>query len=143
MDEGTAGAEAGRPGFSRRRSRVNKASAPESSKAQWLRLWSVARYDLRLSDAEFYALIPRQLDALVKRKERETEANEFLFGQLTSYLINFSMARPKRAVSPADFMPSQWGKKPRQIRKRKMTKRERDRIAARLNAFFSPLPEQK
>ena len=41
--------------------------------------------------------------------------DEFLFGILNSTIANFSMNRPKEAVKPTDFMPSEWNKpKPQQ-----------------------------
>ena len=85
-----------------------------------MRLWSVARYDLRLSNEDFYGLTPRQLDALIKRRERETQDREFLFAQLTAYTINFSMARPKAPVKISDLMPSEWAKaRPPKIKRRR------------------------
>ena len=75
---------------------------------QWERLWSLARYDLRLSTEEFYAMTVGQLDALIRRRERDIQEREFLFGQLASCTVNFSMGRPKDPVQPRDFMPSEW-----------------------------------
>ena len=61
------------------------------------------------------------------------EDTEFLFGQLTAAVINFSYRRPAETVRPADLMPSQ-------IRKRaaarlvdvEMTEERREKIAKKL-----------
>jgi hypothetical protein len=70
----------------------------------------VARYDLGLSSEEFFDCTPRQLEALVKRFERAQEHKDFMLAQNTAYTINFSMAAPKKPVSPRDLMPSEWNK---------------------------------
>lgn len=76
----------------------------------WEHLWSVACYDLALSDAQFWRLTPRKLDALLKRKKVAAEETELLFGQLTAAVINFSMCHPKEPIKIADCMPSRIGK---------------------------------
>jgi hypothetical protein len=80
----------------------------------------VARYDLRLSSDEFYALTPRQLDGLAKRHQRATEEREFLFAQLASCVVNFSMCHPKDPVKASDFMPSEWVKKVQPVKRKRM-----------------------
>jgi hypothetical protein len=94
---------------------------------------SVAVYDLGMSADEFFGSTPRQLDALIQRHERSKEGTEFLFGQLTSCVVNFSMARPKKAVSPSDFMPSEWIKHPVQTFKRR---RKRQLIATEIRSVM-------
>lgn len=117
-----------KPGIPRaavkRTSRRVKTAAPS-----WLQMWSIARYDLSLTSDEFYALTPRQFDALLKRKEHADTIQEFLFGQLASVAANFSMSRPKNPTTPQDFMPSQW--KPT-----KPKRRTRRTIARKLNSIF-------
>lgn len=85
-----------------------KPQDPLTRDQQWQRLWSLALYDLRLSTDDFYALTIGQLDALIRRHERSTREREFLFGQLASVYVNFSMAHPKEPVHARDFMPSEW-----------------------------------
>jgi len=34
----------------------------------WETLWAVGRYDLRLTDEEFWHMVPRQFSALLRRK---------------------------------------------------------------------------
>lgn len=83
---------------------------------------------MRLSDREFYALTPRQLNALIERKEAKEISGEFLLAQLTAHLVNFSQRAPKTPAKPEDFMPSEW-------RKRKRVDDEQAR-AEQLRAFF-------
>jgi hypothetical protein len=95
-------------------------------------LWSVARYDLRLSSAEFYRLTPRQLDALIKRQEHGIRHSEFMLAQLTACVANFSMSHPKKPVDAKDFMPSEWAKVAEKEPKAK--KRSRHAIAGEIRA---------
>ena len=76
-----------------------------------MQLWSHARIDLGLTDEEFYDLTPRQIDALSKRFRERTVEQEFLFAQLTTYVVNFSRWPPKEPAGPKDFMPSEMRKK--------------------------------
>jgi hypothetical protein len=104
-------------------------------------MWAVAVYDLRLTSDAFFALTPRQYDALLKRKEHETRTTEFLFAQLTACGINFSPCHPKEPTSPADFMPSEWVKKqasaaPKRVR---MTKKVKQQVTDSIRAGFGAL----
>lgn len=100
-------------------------------------LWSAARYNLHLSEVDFWSLTPRQFHDLMKRHEREIEHKELLNGMLAANIVNYSMGRPDKAAQAKDFMPSQWdavvAKKPR------MTKAHRQHIANRLRGLFSGL----
>lgn len=113
------------------RERRRAGAPPEalSEDDQWQRYWAVARYDLGLSSDEFFDCTPRQLDALIKRHERSKQEQEFLFAQLTSCVVNFSMAGPKKPSEPKDFMPSEWIKHPVATFKRR---RKRQLIATEL-----------
>lgn len=97
----------------------------------WMQLWSVARYDLRLTDDEFYAMTPRQLDALLKRNKQAVEHEQLLAGIIASTTANHSLNPPKTPCTPADFMPSQRGAKA------EPTKRiNHQRIATGVRAFL-------
>lgn len=87
--------------------------------------------DLGLTTEEFYLLTPRQLDALTRRHAEQVRSNEFLFGQLTSAVVNFSMCHPEKPSEIRDFMPSEMRKavvKPK--------RRARKVIAAEVRGFF-------
>ena len=99
-------------------------------------MWAVARYDLGLTSEEFFRLTPRQYDALLKRREYETQQAEFLFAQLTSYFINFSMCHPKDPTKPRDFMPSMWGNPEPPAKRVKLTKKKQKEVT---EAFRSGL----
>lgn len=74
-------------------------------------MWSSAVYNLRLSDEAFYALTPRKFDALQKRHKYQTESNEILFAQLTSWVANTGFKSCEKPTSITDFMPSKWQRK--------------------------------
>lgn len=70
-------------------------------------LWSIAIYDLGLSEEQFYSCTLKQIKALIKRKELAVSHGEYMLAQLTSYVINFSGASaPKNPTTPQQFMPS-------------------------------------
>jgi hypothetical protein len=119
--------------------RTGKPSPTLSREDYWLSIWSIARYDLGLSSDEFYAMTPRMLDALLRRKERESWNRELLFGQLVSVFINHSMSPPKKAASPADFMPSEILKRKR----RGMAIGDRKVIDAQARDMISALMKQQ
>jgi hypothetical protein len=85
-----------------------------------------------LSDREFWAYTPRQLDSLRKAYLQEREDTEFLFGQLTAAVINFSERRPSQSVRPGDFMPCEMRKKAR-LANVEITEDRREKIAKKLH----------
>jgi hypothetical protein len=110
-----------------------------------MHFWSVARYDLGLSDDDFYALTPRQLDALLKRKKVETSANEFMFAQLTSWVANTGFRTAEKPTAARDFMPSEWGKTPAKaaLKRVRMTKKRRAAVANQIRSMFPNLHPKK
>jgi hypothetical protein len=79
-------------------------------------------------------------NALLERHDRATREREFLFGQLTSCVVNYAMAHPKKPVTAADYMPSEWRrKKPR----KRTTKDERQAVADQVRELFASQFEQK
>jgi hypothetical protein len=76
--------------------------------AIWESIWSEARVDFRLSEAEFRRMTPRQFSLLRKRRSAEHERQEFLLGIVNQSIVNFSMAQPKEPARATDFMPSRW-----------------------------------
>jgi hypothetical protein len=103
----------------------------------------VARYDLHLSDDDFYALTPRQFDALLKRKKVETVASEFLLAQLTSWVANSGFRSTVKPTKPQDFMPSEWQKTPTNPKRPRMTKKRREAIADGIRLCFPNLNKKK
>jgi hypothetical protein len=109
-----------------------------SAQQRWLDLWSRGVYDLGLTPDVLFALTPRQFHALTQRHERRIEHDEFMVAQLAACVINFSMAHPKEPVKPADLMPSQVGKKPKQ-KKIRLTKKRRQAVTETFRAGFAML----
>lgn len=73
-------------------------------------MWSNARVHLRLSNREFYRLTPRLYHILLDRHKEQIEHTELMTGILAAACVNSSMNPPRKALAPADFMPSMIGK---------------------------------
>lgn len=65
----------------------------------------MARFDLGLSDEEFWALTPRRMDALVQRWERAREHSDMMLAQIAQTGANFSFCAPKKPFTIDQFMP--------------------------------------
>lgn len=69
-------------------------------------LWSVGRYDLRLTEQDFWGLTLREFDALCKRKRQEDRTNEY-YAALISCVVANAHRNPKKKTAPyqpKDFM---------------------------------------
>ena len=102
----------------------------------------MARYDLHLTDDDFWRMTPRQLDALLARHHAATASNEFLFAQLTSWVANTGFKSCEKATNARDFMPSEWAKRttPAPVKTTKrLTKTRQKQIAADIRAMFPDL----
>jgi hypothetical protein len=66
--------------------------------------WSIARYELRLSDDEWLEMTPRMLHALRKRQLEQLQREELLVGIIASTSANFSFCKPEDPLSPELFM---------------------------------------
>jgi hypothetical protein len=111
----------------------------------WMNFWSTAVYDLELSSDEFYDLTPRQFDALLKRHKSRTEQNEFMFGQLTSWIANTGFRTTKEPTTPFDFMLSKQRQKaaappPKRVR---MTAKRRNNLGLALRATLAQVATVK
>lgn len=112
----------------------------EESRITWLRLWSVGRVDLGLSEDEFWGLTPLEFDTLLKRNNLKLEREDFRAGIIASTIANANRD-PKKKPDPwtaADFMPTRNGK-PRQKRQ---TWQEQLEIVKALNAAFGGTQEE-
>jgi hypothetical protein len=107
-----------------------------------MHFWSIACYDLGLSADQFYAISPRQLDALLKRHRYRSESNEFMFAQLTSWVANSGFRSTEKPTTAHDFMPSVWRKKAKQKapdpkKPVRMTKQKRHLMMLRFTEAFA------
>jgi hypothetical protein len=109
----------------------------------WLAYWSCARFNLRLTDEEFYSLTPRQFDALLKRHREKIEHTELLAGVIASAIANFSLGGLKEPAKPADFMPSRWETKAKATnpKKDRMTAKKRELVARNVRAMLTTYVE--
>jgi hypothetical protein len=70
----------------------------------WLEAWSIARYDLRLTDDEWLEMTPRQLHALRLRQIEQLQHSELMTGIIASVTANFSMMKPEPPFNAESFM---------------------------------------
>ena len=68
--------------------------------------WAQARYDLRLSEREFWRLTPRLFHMLWDRHRSALIHREQLQAWTTAAVINFSAWPPEKAIAETVFMPS-------------------------------------
>ena len=71
----------------------------------WETLWAVGRYDLRLTDEEFWHLVPRQFAALVQRQRDHQVRQEFGAAIICQTIHNLAGVK----TPYTSFMPS-WKK---------------------------------
>jgi hypothetical protein len=76
-----------------------------SEEQLWLHLWSVARYDLRLTESDFWDTTPRALDGLLARHRLALRREQLLLAQVRADIVNFGFCRPKKAVEIGDLLP--------------------------------------
>jgi hypothetical protein len=69
-------------------------------------MWSIARYDLHLTTAEFYRLTLRQFHLLWERHREALAHREMVAAFTTASVINHSMCPPKEGVPWTRFAPS-------------------------------------
>lgn len=66
--------------------------------------WSIARYELRLSDDEWLEMTPRMLHALRLRQIEQMQREELLVGIIASTTANTSFCAPEKPFTPESFM---------------------------------------
>lgn len=80
----------------------------------WYHLWAFGRYDLRLSEEEFWRLHPLQLHALIKRMDAQIE-REFYGHCITAAMIRNCNIDPEKTepIAPVLLLPTPTGEKAR------------------------------
>ena len=66
-------------------------------------MWAVGRYDLRLTDEEFWSMVPRQYLALLERNRQRRLHSEFGPAIVVSAILGHGVKNPP---DPRKFMPS-------------------------------------
>lgn len=111
-------------------------SAPPVGRQQhWLNLWSYGRITLKLSDADFYRLTPKQLQSLREEHERREVPLEFMLAQLTAVVVNYSNRAVETPSQPREWMPTMVRRKVTEPKQKR--KRSRAVIAAEAAAVLS------
>lgn len=73
-------------------------------------MWSIGRYDLRLTDEEFWGLTLREFNLLMKRHKEQRSAEMFNSALICATIANVNRSKG-RAYTPQDFMPKEKEKK--------------------------------
>lgn len=76
---------------------------------------SVARYDLGLTEEEFWELTPAQYDALNERHLIHRQMDDYRAGVIASILCNIHKEKGSKPAEPADFFSSLPRSKPREM----------------------------
>lgn len=67
-------------------------------------MWAFCRYDLKLSEEEFWSLDYNQYMALQERWQIEQEQREYLSALICAVLANIHNTKKSKNYKPADFM---------------------------------------
>lgn len=88
----------------------------QSAELTWPGLWAIGRYDLRLTDDEFWSYTLREVFLLIDRWEADRKHRELLAGIVASTTANCNRDPNKgKPFTPEDFMPSGHRKKEQTI----------------------------
>lgn len=73
-------------------------------------LWSIGRYDLRLSEDEFWQLTLKEFNLLMKRHKEQRSAELYNSALICATIANVNRSKGKH-FQPSDFMPKEKKKK--------------------------------
>lgn len=85
-------------------------------------------------------MTPRQFSRLSARHKYDREHQEFMFGQLTSWVANTGFRSTKEPTKPSDFMPCMYSRKVKTVRKKR---RSRQAIAGDIRAVMGLFMKKK
>jgi hypothetical protein len=71
-----------------------------------LELQAIARYDLELTESEFWELTPAQFDALNERHLVHAQMSDYRAGLIASILCNVNRKEGTKPLTPGDFFTS-------------------------------------
>lgn len=97
-------------------------------------VWATGRYDLRLSEKEFWQTTPVQFNALLLRKQEADNQADLRTAQIVCILANIYRKKGSRQFRPQDFMPGLVATKP--ARPRRQTPEEILAVAKRITLLL-------
>ena len=103
------------------------------SPPEWIDLWSFGRYNLQLSEDEFWVLTLREFIALSERYKDSQDWLDYRAALICSVMANLwsDTRKRKKPYSPSDFMPE--GRKERSVQQ---TPEQMFTIVKMLNAAY-------
>ena len=105
----------------------------------WHRYWSLARFDLKLADDDFWDITPKMFDALLKRQRVSLDIADRQSAQLTWWVANTGQRTPKKETTYEDFLVlPRPGKSTKAVETKKirMTAKKRSHLANSLREAF-------
>lgn len=97
-------------------------------------MWTFGRYDLGLTEIDFWELTPGQLDLLAKRhnsvESARNERADYRSALICSVIANVNRGKGQKPFKVQDFMPQESGPKKNQTPEEQLT------IVKMLNAAF-------
>jgi len=83
----------------------------ETTAPKWIDLWAVGRYDLRLSEDDFWNLSIKEFKALSDRHSNEQDWLNYRGALICATMVNMWRDPKKtKAYKPQDFMPKREAK---------------------------------
>lgn len=95
-----------------------------------MEIWAVGRYDLRLSEQEFWNLTLKQFNALLERHRINFEWQNYRPALICAILANIYRDKKSKAFTPQDFMPKT------KLKEKRQTTEEMINIVKLLNKFY-------
>ena len=97
-------------------------------------LWAIGKFDLGLTEEEFFALTPRQFFALQDRWLCRIEVADYQAAFVASAIINSMRGKDSKPVSVAEILPDRRGKK--KVTTKKQNWQDQLALVKHLHAFF-------
>lgn len=123
-----------------RRAEAEGETPPASDRTNWSELWAIGRHDLRLSEAELWALTPAMYHALCLRLDAQREHAEYCAAMVASTVANCHIDPDK--TEP--FEPGLWmrGRAGEEAQRRRAVS-EAANLSAKLKGLGDFLPGVK
>jgi hypothetical protein len=99
-------------------------------------LWTIARIQLRLSDAEFGSLTPHEFFLLY---DRWLETLEIEDARVAQFMCLYANAHSKKKFKPSDFMPNRRGPQ----KKERQTVEEQIAVAKKITLAFGGVVKKR
>lgn len=115
----------------RKRKRARERGKRKPPPLTWDTAWAIGRFDLGLSEEEFWSLSPKKFFLLLDRLQRREREHEWLAHRIVATIVNVNID-PKKRKTPyqAEYFMRQYKKEPdaKAFQKRMMAQTESQKI---------------